>query len=223
MLLYTWAIPHFDKEGFMEGDPITLKARVVPRIQSGYDLDTIKIFLEELVEKNLWIIHETPEGTYIQDPRFREFQVPNPKEAPSKILPIIKKLKKPKGYNQDTIKNVSGDNQDLHSGSGSGSGSDKYSSDSNEVGLALLLYEKILKNDPKAKKPDIQKWAKDMDLLLRVDKRDPKEVEKIIVWCQEHEFWKSNILSPAKLRKQYPTLRLQMNRQPKYGEVPDDW
>lgn len=49
----------------------------------------------------------------------------------------------------------------------------------------------------------------DMDKLLRIDKRDAAEVRAVINWCQENSFWRSNILSAAKLRKQYDTLRLQ--------------
>ena len=47
---------------------------------------------------------------------------------------------------------------------------------------------------------------KDMDLLLVDRKGDVAEVERIIDWSQVNEFWRSNILSPAKLRKQFTQL-----------------
>lgn len=51
-----------------------------------------------------------------------------------------------------------------------------------------------------------------MRRLLEVDKRDPREVETVIEWCQRDEFWLSNIRSPEKLREKYDTLLGQMMR-----------
>jgi hypothetical protein len=50
-----------------------------------------------------------------------------------------------------------------------------------------------------------------MQLMIDTDKRDPGEIGAVIVWCQQDEFWQNNILSVAKLRKQYDHLVLKMN------------
>jgi hypothetical protein len=50
----------------------------------------------------------------------------------------------------------------------------------------------------------------DMDKILRLDKRTPEQLEDVIDWCQQDEFWQDNILSPAKLRKQLDKLELRM-------------
>ena len=86
------------------------------------------------------------------------------------------------------------------------------------VNLTNLLISKIKSNNPKTKAPSLSengshdakwlKWAKDADLLLRVDLRDFKEAEQLVHWCQNHAFWKTVILSMAKFRSQYPQLRL---------------
>lgn len=76
--------------------------------------------------------------------------------------------------------------------------------------LSLYLLQKIRKNKPDFKEPNLQKWAKDMDLLLSIDKRIPLIVSKVIMWCQQDDFWRFNILSPDKLRKQFDTLEMQM-------------
>lgn len=81
--------------------------------------------------------------------------------------------------------------------------------------LATLLRDLILSNRPAAKVPSataegLAHWCHDIDLLLRIDGRDPVEVERVIRWCQADSFWKSNILSPSKLRKQYDQLALKM-------------
>lgn len=86
-----------------------------------------------------------------------------------------------------------------------------YSQNSNEFRLAAYLYKFIKRNNQKAKEPNFQKWAKQFDYILRIDKRDIEEVKKVIVWCQDDGFWFKNILSPDKLRKHYDRLILQMN------------
>ena len=52
----------------------------------------------------------------------------------------------------------------------------------------------------------------DIEKTIRIDKRDPVEVEALIRWAQASDFWRANILSPAKFRKQYDRLRLQAEK-----------
>jgi hypothetical protein len=59
-----------------------------------------------------------------------------------------------------------------------------------------------------------QTWVTDMDRLLRLDGRTEAEVEAVIDWCQADPFWRSNILSPNKLRAKWDTLRLRMGSLP---------
>lgn len=83
-------------------------------------------------------------------------------------------------------------------------------SDSIECGLSDLLFQKIISRNPNSKQPNIQSWAKDIDLMIRVDNRSPDEIKKIIEWCQNDSFWQNNILSTAKLREKYDQLFLKM-------------
>lgn len=67
------------------------------------------------------------------------------------------------------------------------------------------------------KEPNWNSWYKDMDLLIRKDERDVKEVERLINWIYTRsEFWSKNILSPSKLRKQYDKLCIEMDRDKGY-------
>lgn len=50
-------------------------------------------------------------------------------------------------------------------------------------------------------------------LMLDRDQRTPIQVENAIRWAQRDDFWRANILSPAKLREKYETLRLQAMNQ----------
>ena len=76
--------------------------------------------------------------------------------------------------------------------------------------LSELLFSLIKKRRETFKKPDLQKWADHIDLMIRVDKRETAEIKEVIKWCQQDKFWKNNILSTAKLRQQYDSLALKM-------------
>jgi hypothetical protein len=87
-----------------------------------------------------------------------------------------------------------------------------FSPNSIEFGLSVLLLNSILEKRNAFKKPNLQSWAKHIDLLLRKDKRDPDEIARVIAWCQADSFWQDNILSTKKLRQQYDQLALKMEK-----------
>jgi len=116
-------------------------------------------------------------------------------------------------YQGDNIENDNqNDKQRANKGQHTNTITHKYIflSDSIEVRLAELLLEKIVFRNPNFKKPNIQTWAKDIDLMIRIDKRDVSEIGQVIEWCQQDQFWQSNILSTSKLRKQYDQLMAKM-------------
>jgi hypothetical protein len=64
-----------------------------------------------------------------------------------------------------------------------------------------------------SKRPEVtDRWLRDMERLHRIDKRSWEQITKAIHWCQDDDFWRANILSPAKLRIQYDQLRLAAQR-----------
>ncbi|WP_346709064.1 hypothetical protein [Limosilactobacillus oris] len=86
----------------------------------------------------------------------------------------------------------------------------KFAEDSTEMKLALYLFAKIKQNNPEHKSltdSQKQKWADSIRLMIERDKRTPQQINNMIDWCQADDFWKQNILSTAKLRKQYDTMR----------------
>lgn len=75
------------------------------------------------------------------------------------------------------------------------------------VGLSNLLADLIEENG--IKRPKVtDKWHLDIDKLHRIDGHSYEQIEFIIRWAQNDSFWRSNVLSPAKLRKQFGTLQL---------------
>lgn len=89
-----------------------------------------------------------------------------------------------------------------------------------EYNLASRLFYWMLQNNPKAKEPNPQKWADMIRLTIERDKRTPEDIKTLIDWSQNHSFWKTNILSPDKLRKQFDRLWIQMVEERKKVEQP---
>ena len=71
---------------------------------------------------------------------------------------------------------------------------------------AEFLFKEILKNNPDAKKPNLEKWANEFRLIRERDKRTDQQIKYLIKWTQQDDFWKANILSPSSLRKHYDKL-----------------
>jgi len=89
------------------------------------------------------------------------------------------------------------DNKDIHI----------YKYNNKDKKLAELLYNLIKERNPAwYNKPDWDKWSEDIRKIREIDNRTPEQIEFVIRWCQNDEFWCKNILSPSKLRKQFNNL-----------------
>lgn len=93
----------------------------------------------------------------------------------------------------------------------------KFGEDDIQFQLSSLLRKKILENLPSARVPKpnptgLEKWAIEVDRMLRLDGRTPDEIRKVINFAQNDSFWRSNILSMKKLREKWETLVLQSQR-----------
>ncbi len=85
------------------------------------------------------------------------------------------------------------------------------SDNSVEMVLANELKEYILENNPKARVPvNLDRWAHVFDLMMRRDKRTVDDIRRVMEFSQRDDFWKSNILSPSSLRKQFDRLYLRI-------------
>ncbi len=75
----------------------------------------------------------------------------------------------------------------------------------------------ILKNNPEHRELSnskrekcLNRWADDIDKLIRVDKKPPDEIDRVIRFPQSDTFWIPNIMSGKKLREKYETLKMQV-------------
>lgn len=82
----------------------------------------------------------------------------------------------------------------------------EYTPDSSESRLSKGMFEMMKQNNPKHAEPNWDTWKNDFNMMLRIDNHTYEEIGQVIFWAQRHHFWKNNIQSPAKLRKQFARL-----------------
>lgn len=84
-----------------------------------------------------------------------------------------------------------------------------YDQDSQEMQLSILLSSLMQKNNAKVKLPNnFNSWCNDFRLAMQQDKRSFEDIKLVIEFSQNDSFWKTNILSASKLRKQFDQLYL---------------
>ena len=64
-------------------------------------------------------------------------------------------------------------------------------------------------------KDDIRDWAEDIQRLRQLDKRTPEQIEFMIKWTQQDDYWHKFILSTHQLRQQFNNII------PKIGDTYD--
>ncbi|MCF7953901.1 MAG: phage replisome organizer N-terminal domain-containing protein [Spirochaetales bacterium] len=82
--------------------------------------------------------------------------------------------------------------------------------------LASLLLHKSREFDPKLHrgkdKAVTQRWARDIEKLIRIDGRSFTDIEAVIRWVKtEGNFWLPNIMSGKKLREKFPQLFVEIH------------
>lgn len=79
--------------------------------------------------------------------------------------------------------------------------------------LAVKLESSIKSHIPDFKAKSLNAWAKDFDLMLRLDKRNIAEIESIIDWLPT-DWNKDKVFCAYKLRERFIELRSQMQKSP---------
>ncbi len=82
-------------------------------------------------------------------------------------------------------------------------------------GLAQEMFSLIQELIPNSKEPDLDKWANEFRLMRERDGTDRTVdgIRDLMRWALGHSFWKSNVLSPDALRKQWDRLTIQRKEQ----------
>jgi len=84
-----------------------------------------------------------------------------------------------------------------------------------DMACAEMIFERIKIVAPHSEPCDLKKWANTIRLMREQDKLTHEQIWKVFDWANRDEFWKTNILSPAKLRKQFGQLDAKMQTQPR--------
>ncbi|MFC6275634.1 Lin1244/Lin1753 domain-containing protein [Levilactobacillus tangyuanensis] len=100
----------------------------------------------------------------------------------------------------------------------------KYGPDDQPYQIAQHLLKAIRDNDPdfspKGDERKLQTWANDIRLAHTQDGHAYDKLDGMVDWCQHDDFWKSNILSGAKLRKQFDQMKMQAASRGRGGSKP---
>jgi hypothetical protein len=80
-----------------------------------------------------------------------------------------------------------------------------------DLETAKAIWEDIRAMQPDRKPPSLDKWANDVRLMRERDGRTHQEILALFRKANRDEFWRLNILSPAKLREQWDRLTLKLN------------
>lgn len=87
--------------------------------------------------------------------------------------------------------------------------SSKLSAD--DLTLAREMFAGVQELNPDARPPNFDRWANTLR-LLRGDGSDrtPTQIRATLAWVRQDHFWKTNILSPEKLRQHWDTLQVKI-------------
>lgn len=78
--------------------------------------------------------------------------------------------------------------------------------------LAKRILERYPNHKPYAEK-DLQRWARDIDKINRIDGYDWRLISKVLLFSQDDHFWQANVLSGDTFRKNFDKLMAAMERE----------
>lgn len=234
-MLYTWLNSHLDVEGRFSADPEVVKGQVVPRLKH-LTPEVVEELLCDIASQGLIVRYENDGDRFLELRRFKDEQKLRPGREKKSEIPapkgckLLDEARQPPGNRRATAgsppadkkgKQVEGldalpDSRQEEAGRTPAQvklREVKIREDNVECiefRLSEYLLRLIKERNENFKQPNLEKWAEIIDLMIRIDKRDPEEIKEVIEWCQQDDFWQDNILSASKLRKQYDQLVMKM-------------
>jgi hypothetical protein len=194
----------YSVETVKRGEFITSEVKLANKW--NWDRKTVRKFLTLLQQEEMILKSSTKRWTSITVINWDKYQLDGQEVGQE----VGQGVGQDRDRGLDTNKNDKNDKNDKKNNISS----KVFADESQELLLAQKLKTLILSNNPKARVPDnLQKWAYEIDKMIRLDKRTPKEIESVIEFSQNDSFWMANILSVAALRKQFDRLYLQSKRQ----------
>lgn len=87
----------------------------------------------------------------------------------------------------------------------------KFTFSEEHMKFAKYMHQKILEVMPRAKEPNFEKWAHEIRLAANALDVSLTDLWNVFIWANADGFWKTNILSPSKLRDKFPQLEVKKN------------
>ncbi len=174
-----------------------------------YSLNTIKSKIEQLVKENRIEIETTDYGTLFTVLNYEEYQ-----GFERYTKPISEQQQNSNRtaseQQQNNNKNVNNDKNDKNvKDSTSGKRKKRVYADDDPCKILSNTLLKVIRKNHEIKEPDLDKWANTIRLMIEKDKRPGKDIQELIVWSGEDDFWYKNILSADSLRKHYDKIMAQ--------------
>lgn len=189
-LLYSWLIPHLDYNGNYSGDAEFVRGEIFKRLRKTEQ--EVEDWLADLEDKKLIMRYEANGDKFLHVISFVEKQPHlNPERETEATIPLPPGKKPPKKPAKPKPEKVV---------------------DPIDMELAKLLSAEMKKNNQMyLEKPEqVSSWADEIRLMRTIDKRKPEDIRVVILWSQVDSFWRKNIESAGKLRKQFARLWIQM-------------
>ena len=214
-----------------------------------YSLSVIKRMIKKLKDKEMIETKTTKLGTLFTIINYVKYQ-DREAEKDKRIKELRTELEQQKNSrrtaeehlrnNNKNVKNVKKVNKEKNVLSNSCSDSKKqnqnpkFDKDSMQYKAAAYLRKLILDNNKREPVPDkntkdLEDWAVELDRLNRLGPPgaknkgyDWKEIGQIMEWCQDDSFWRKNIKSASKFRKQITKLEDNMKNDGSKGKKKTD-
>lgn len=181
---------------------------------------TLWRWIKKFEKEGMLSISSTPKYSVISINKWEDYQSSDQHLSNDRPAPV---------QHLSTNKNDKNDKNDKNNNPRNSRKTREYADDDPNKKLAILLLKLIRKNRS-LKEPDLNKWANTIRLTIEADKRTGKEVQDMIVWATNHDFWSTVISSPTSLRKNFDTMVGQKNKRKQQNisndelpETGEDW
>ena len=202
-LLFSWLIPHLDKNGCFFGEADVIKGLIFTRLSDTEE--EIELYLQDLETCSLIIRYTVDGDTFLNVPDFIEKQPSNfnpEREGKTTIPPITQDLIQNKSRltpPKNKIKEVKVKEK-----------GPKLKFTDAHMALSILLKKGIEHRLPKYKirgNSYKESWPNEFRIMIENKEATESEIRKLIVWIfQDSDWWYKNILSASKFRKQFGRL-----------------
>lgn len=207
-----WTIA--DREGRLQDRPKRIKAEVLP-----YDDCDADQLLTELNKHKFILRYESDGQRYIQVLAWHKHQTPHVKEVASTIpVPVLNSVE----HESSTGKTGTSPSDSLllipdslelprpKRNRATSAKNPKLVYTADDEALAKRMFAAVRLAAPSSKEPSYAAWANAMRLLREQDGRTHEQIWAIFDWANRDSFWRTNILSPGKLRDQWAQLEAKM-------------